>query len=119
MAPRFSLAHLTVLGTTPLELLEIAAGAGYDYASIRTTPVAQGEVVTPLVGDPAMIRQVLRRVADTGVQVLDVELARLRPHDEPDDYGDHDRGSHTQRDRHGEPARGRRDDRSGSRVGRR
>ena len=37
MTVKFSLAHLTVLGTTPIELIEIAAGAGYDYASIRTT----------------------------------------------------------------------------------
>jgi sugar phosphate isomerase/epimerase len=86
VAARFSLAHLTVLGTTPLELIDIAAGAGYDYASIRTTPVARGEVITPLAGDPAMVRLVVDRLGDTGVQVLDVELARLRPHDEPDDY---------------------------------
>jgi sugar phosphate isomerase/epimerase len=86
VAPTFSLAHLTVLGTTPLELIEIAADAGYDYASLRTTPVAPGEHVTPIAGDPAMVRRVTRRLADTGLQVLDVELARLRPEDEPDQY---------------------------------
>jgi sugar phosphate isomerase/epimerase len=86
MGPQFSLAHLTVLGTTPLELIEIAARAGYDYASIRTTAVAPGEHVTPLAGDPAMVRQVVHRLADTGLQVLDVELARLGPDDEPDQY---------------------------------
>ena len=79
MTVKFSLAHLTVLGTTPLELIQIAADAGYDYASIRTTAVAPGEHVTPLAGDPTMIRRVSRRLADTGVQVLDVELARLGP----------------------------------------
>jgi sugar phosphate isomerase/epimerase len=84
--PEFSLAHLTVLGTTPLELIEIAAAAGYDYASIRTTPVAPGELVTPLAGDPVMVRKVVHRLADTGLRVLDVELARLRPDDEPDQY---------------------------------
>jgi sugar phosphate isomerase/epimerase len=86
MRPTFSLAHLTVLGTTPLELIEIAADAGYDYASIRTTPVAPGEQITPIAGDTAMVRRVARRLADTGLQVLDVELARLRPEDEPDQY---------------------------------
>ncbi len=44
---RFSLAHLTVLGAAPLEQIEIAANAGYDYASLRTTPVAPGEHVVP------------------------------------------------------------------------
>jgi sugar phosphate isomerase/epimerase len=86
MGPKFSLAHLTVLGTTPLELIEIAAGAGYDYVSIRTTPVAPDEHVIPLTGAPAMVRKVVQRLADTDVQVLDVELARLRPDDEPDQY---------------------------------
>jgi sugar phosphate isomerase/epimerase len=86
MGPEFSLAHLTVLGTTPVELIDIAAAAGYDYASIRATPVAPGERVTPLAGDPSMVRQVVHRVADTGVRVLDVELARIGPDEEPDRY---------------------------------
>jgi sugar phosphate isomerase/epimerase len=86
MTVKFSLAHLTVLGTTPLDLIQIAADAGYDYASIRMTPVAEGEHVTPLAGDPDMVRRVSKRLADTGVQVLDVELARLGPEDEPDHY---------------------------------
>jgi sugar phosphate isomerase/epimerase len=86
MRPEFSLAHLTVLGTTPIELIEIAAGAGYDYASIRATPVAPGEQVTPLAGDPAMVREVVHRLADTGLRVLDVELARLGPDDHPEQY---------------------------------
>jgi sugar phosphate isomerase/epimerase len=86
MGPEFSLAHLTVLGTTPLELIDIAAAAGYDYASIRATPVAPGEHVTPLAGDRSMVRQVVHRLADTGVRVLDVELARIGPDEEPDRY---------------------------------
>ena len=51
MTVKYSLAHLTVLGTTPLDLIQIAADAGYDYVSIRMTPVADGEHVTPLAGD--------------------------------------------------------------------
>ncbi|HEX4982837.1 MAG TPA: hypothetical protein VFV63_14120, partial [Ilumatobacteraceae bacterium] len=84
MTVKFSLAHLTVLGTTPLDLIRIAADAGYDFASIRLTPVAPGEHVTPLAGDPDMVRRVSECLADTGLQVLDVELARLGPDDEPD-----------------------------------
>jgi sugar phosphate isomerase/epimerase len=83
---RFSLAYLTVLGMTPLEQIEIAANAGYDYASIRTTPVAPGEHVVSLVGDRAMVARVNERLADYGIGVLDVELARLGPDEEPDDY---------------------------------
>ena len=83
---RFSLAHLTVLGSAPLEQIDIAAKAGYDYASLRTTPVAPGEHVVPLVGDRAMVDRVNERLADSGVRVLDVELARLGPDEDPDDY---------------------------------
>jgi len=67
MTAKFSLAHLTVLGTTPLELIEIAANAGYDYASIRMTAVAPGERITSMAGDPAMTRRVSKRLADTGM----------------------------------------------------
>ncbi len=67
MTVKFSLAHLTVLGTTPLDLIQIAADAGYDYASIRMTSVAPGEHVTPLAGDPDMVRRVSKRLADTGL----------------------------------------------------
>jgi len=87
MTVKYSLAHLTVLGATPLDLIQIASDAGYDYVSIRMTPVADGEQVTPLAGDPDMVRRVSKRLADTGLEVLDVELARLGPDDEPGQYG--------------------------------
>jgi sugar phosphate isomerase/epimerase len=84
--PCFSLAHLTVLGSAPLEQIEIAAEAGYDFASLRTTPVAPDERVVALAGDRAMIDRVNERLTDSGLRVLDVELARLGPDEDPDDY---------------------------------
>ena len=86
MTVKYSLAHLTVLGTTPIELIEIAADAGYDYASVRMTAVAPGEQIASMAGDRAMTRRVSKRLADTGIEVLDVELARLGPDDEPEQY---------------------------------
>ena len=83
---RFSLAHLTVLGSAPLEQIETAASAGYDFASLRTTAVAPGEHVVPLAGDRTMIKRVNERLDDYGLRVLDVELARLGPDEDPDDY---------------------------------
>ena len=82
----FSLAYLTVFGATPLEQVAIAAEAGYDFVGLRVTPVAPGERVSPLADDSAMMRRVTARLADTGVRVLDVELARLGPDEAPDDY---------------------------------
>ncbi len=84
-AAQFSLAHLTVLGVSPLDQIDIATEAGYDFVGLRTTQVAAGEQVASLVGDEAMVERVQARLADTEVGVLDVELARLGPEDEPDD----------------------------------
>ena len=75
-----SLAHLTVLDTTPPELVEVAAGAGFRSIGIRLT-------ATPSVGVPPydvlrdgpMLRETLRRLTDTGVSVLDTEFLRFEP----------------------------------------
>jgi len=80
-----SLAHLTVLDTTPPELVTVAAAAGFRTIGIRLT-------ATPSVGVPPyrdemlrggpMLRETMRRLADTGVSVLDTEFLRFEP-DEP------------------------------------
>jgi sugar phosphate isomerase/epimerase len=82
----FSLAYLTVFGATPLEQIAIAADAGYDFVGLRVTAVAPGERVTTFVGDPLMTERIAARLAETGVRVLDVELARLGPDESADDY---------------------------------
>ncbi len=78
-----SLAHLTVLDTTPPELVTVAAAAGFRTIGIRLT-------ATPSVGVPPydmlregpMLRETLARMADTGVSVLDTEFLRFEP-DQP------------------------------------
>jgi sugar phosphate isomerase/epimerase len=75
-----SLAHLTVLDTTPPELVSVAAEAGFRTIGIRLT-------ATPSVGVPPydclrdgpMLRDTLARMADTGVSVLDTEFLRFEP----------------------------------------
>jgi sugar phosphate isomerase/epimerase len=83
-SPRpISLAHLTVLDTTPPELVTVAAAAGFRTVGIRLT-------ATPSVGVPPydclhegpMLRETLARMADTGVTVLDTEFLRFEP-DQP------------------------------------
>ncbi|HMH54500.1 MAG TPA: TIM barrel protein [Candidatus Acidoferrum sp.] len=85
MARQISLAHLTVLDTTPPELVTVAAAAGFNTIGIRLT-------ATPSVGVPPytdemlrsgpLLRETLRRLEDTGVSVLDTEFLRFEP-DQP------------------------------------
>src|SRR6267142_610376 len=80
---QISLAHLTVLDTTPPELVSVAAEAGFRTIGIRLT-------ATPSVGVPPydmlhegpLLREMLSRLADTGVSVLDTEFLRFEP-DQP------------------------------------
>src|SRR5712692_8262192 len=77
---QISLAHLTVLDTTPPELVTVAAAAGFTTIGIRLT-------ATPSVGVPPydvlhdgpLLRETLLRLSDTGVSVLDTEFLRFEP----------------------------------------
>jgi sugar phosphate isomerase/epimerase len=67
------LAALTVLELAPAEQIGIAAQAGYDCVGLRLIPV--GAQVLPRFDE----REVERRLDDSGVKVLDVEVFRLTP----------------------------------------
>jgi sugar phosphate isomerase/epimerase len=86
MAYEFSLAHLTVLQCAPPEMVTIAAKADYHYVSFRMTAVTANERTYPLMTDVGMMRETKARLADTGVRVLDIELARMDPQTEPEAY---------------------------------
>lgn len=76
---KYSLAHLTVLGCPPPEMTYIAARAGYDFVSYRLiTMRLPGEPVYALAEDKLMLRQTKTALADTGLKVNDVELARIQ-----------------------------------------
>ncbi|RJQ50568.1 MAG: sugar phosphate isomerase/epimerase [Desulfobacteraceae bacterium] len=86
MTYEFSLAHLTVLQSSPPELVKIAAAAGYRYVSLRLTPVTPTEPVYPLMKDRRLMKETKRLLAETGVGVLDLELARMDPKTEPETF---------------------------------
>src|SRR5512138_3955535 len=75
-----SLAHLTVLDATPPELVTVAAEAGFRTIGIRLTATASVGVPTyDILRDGPILRETLRRLADTGVSVLDTEFLRFEP----------------------------------------
>jgi sugar phosphate isomerase/epimerase/4-hydroxyphenylpyruvate dioxygenase-like putative hemolysin len=82
----YSLAHLTALSLSPPELVDAAAEAGYRYVGLRLTRVTPQEPHYPLATDPALMRTTKVRLAATGVEVLDIELARISPDEDPKDF---------------------------------
>ncbi|MEH1167761.1 TIM barrel protein [Micromonospora sp. CPCC 205539] len=82
----YSLAHLTALSLSPPELVDAAADAGYRYVGLRLTRVTPQEPHYPLATDPALMRTTKVRLAATGVEVLDIELARISPDEDPRDF---------------------------------
>jgi sugar phosphate isomerase/epimerase len=78
-ALHFSLAHLTVLGCAPPEMTYIAARAGYNFVSYRLiTMHLPDEPNYDLARNDAMLRQTRVALAQTGLKVHDVELARIQ-----------------------------------------
>jgi 4-hydroxyphenylpyruvate dioxygenase len=82
----YSVAHLSALTLSPPALIEAAAAGGYRYVGIRLTRVTPDEPHYPVATDPALLKKTKAALAATGVDVLDVELARIGPHDDPKRY---------------------------------
>jgi sugar phosphate isomerase/epimerase len=82
----YSLAHLTVLSLTPPQVVDVAARAGYRYASLRMTRVTAAEPLYDLARDRMLMKETKARLDDTGIDVLDVELFRMDPKLRPEDF---------------------------------
>lgn len=87
MTRQFSLAYLTVLGCPPDEMIEIAARAGYDFVSLRPIYMGlPGEPNYSLADNKALMRRTKKALADTGIKLLDIELARIYDGVDPKRY---------------------------------
>ena len=70
---KIGLAALTCIELAPPDLVSVAAATGYDFVGLRLIPVANQVL-------PAFeMRELERRLTDTNVKVLDVEVFRLDP----------------------------------------
>lgn len=74
---RFSLSHLTAPVHNPLETADIAIATGYDHVGLRLRTPDTGEPGSPLVGNPALRRELLGRLNGGGVSVLEIEAWML------------------------------------------
>jgi sugar phosphate isomerase/epimerase len=83
----YSLAHLTVLGCAPPEVVRIASSCGYDYVGLRTIPLGlPGEPRHAFAEDRAMLRETRAALRETGVRLLDIEVAVLGEDRDPAAY---------------------------------
>ena len=74
-----SLAPLTVLELDPAELVSCAAEAGFDAVGLRLIRATPQEPVRPTLGITPLIRETKRRLDDSGLRLIDIEVLRLRP----------------------------------------
>ena len=84
--PLAGIGHLTILDVAPPDWVTLAHDAGFDAVSIRAAVAGPGEEPWPMqVGSP-MLAETMRRLDDTGVRVLDIEIVRLTPETVPSGY---------------------------------
>lgn len=78
MAHKFSLAHLTVLGWSPVEMAYNASLIGYDYISIRNINMGvKGERDFSIPIGGKRYEELKTALDITGIKIYDIELARV------------------------------------------
>ncbi len=77
---------MTVRGCEPAEMAYIASRTGYDYISLRLIPMGTPGEKAYLPEDRAMISRARSALEETGIKVLDVELARILNDVDPRSY---------------------------------
>ncbi len=71
------LSALTVLDAPPPDTVAAAAAAGFGAVGVRVFP-AGDEPPWPMIGNTPTVRETIRRLADTGIMLWDIEVLRLR-----------------------------------------
>jgi sugar phosphate isomerase/epimerase len=78
-----AIAPLTTPELNPPDMIEVAARTGYSHVGVRMLPSTAEGFSWPLMSDPALLRETLSRLRDTGIGVLDIDIIRLRPDSDP------------------------------------
>jgi hypothetical protein len=73
-----------MLDIAPPDFVTLAAESGFDAVGIRAAVAGATEERWPMMANSPMLTETQRRMAATGVTVLDVEIVRLTPDSKPD-----------------------------------
>ena len=74
VTPRFP-DGLTVIDAHPLELIDAASAGGFNAIGLRIVPPAPTDPLVPVVGDEALIRELLARMKGLGIGGGSVSVA--------------------------------------------
>ena len=87
MSHHYSLAYLTVGDLEPSAQVYVAAAAGYEYVGLRPIPMGlPSEPRLDLPHDRDLLEACRVALAETGVRVWDIELARVMAGIDYDSY---------------------------------
>ncbi|RMC91802.1 sugar phosphate isomerase/epimerase [Aquitalea palustris] len=79
MPPRqLALAALSMLELSPPDMVSCAAAAGFSHVGLRLLPATAEEPQHDMLGNSPLLQETLQRLQDTGLQVSDVEILRLK-----------------------------------------
>lgn len=74
---KLSLHHLTMIQAHPLELIEAAVAGGFSHCGIRLVAPRPGDPLVDVLNEPGAISAIERKLADTGIKLLDIEAIWL------------------------------------------
>ena len=60
-------------------MVACVADAGYFHVGLRLIPATDRGPTWPIVGGTPLVRDVERALGDSGIEVLDVEIYRIKP----------------------------------------
>ena len=78
MTREYSLAHLSMIAVPPARLADVAAGAGFDWFSLRLTPSPSTGIDHGTVGDDKALSRLRQHIDSSGSKILDLEVIRMK-----------------------------------------
>lgn len=77
MVREYSLAHLSMIAVPPARLADAAAGAGFDWFSLRLTPSPSTGIDHAILRDEAAMERLRQHIDSCGSRLLDLEVIRM------------------------------------------